>query len=63
MATAKLDKEKWFRCAKCGHKLGRAVGMWNDRQAMPAIEIKCHSCKEINYLMVGRQNNEGGQQK
>ena len=55
MATAKLDKERWFRCATCGHKLGKAVGTWNERLAMPALEIKCHSCKTINYLMIGGQ--------
>jgi len=52
MATARRDGE-WARCQKCGHKLGRFVGVWPDRQAMPAIEIKCHSCGELNYIMVG----------
>lgn len=52
MATARRDKE-WFRCNQCGHKLGKMVGVWSDRQAMPAIEIKCSSCGELNYLMVG----------
>lgn len=58
MATARRDKEGWFRCAECGHKIGRAVGSWSDRQAMPAIEIKCHSCKTINYIMIGGEKNE-----
>lgn len=57
MATAKRDGE-WFRCSQCGHKLGRMVGAWLEYQAMPAIEIKCHSCKTINYLLVGGQKND-----
>lgn len=57
MATARIDKE-WFRCARCGHKLGKAVGLWNDKWAMPAIEIKCGSCKTLNYIMVGGQNEK-----
>ena len=56
--TAKLDKDKWFRCGKCGHKLGRACGDFGTIRMMPAIEIKCHSCKEINYLMVGKKQNQ-----
>ena len=55
MANARIDKE-WFRCARCGHKLARMVGKWDMTQKMlPAVEIKCSSCKEINYLMVGRK--------
>lgn len=57
MATARRDKE-WFRCDRCGHKLGRAVGIWSDRQAMPAIEVKCHSCGTLNYIMVGGRKDE-----
>ncbi len=56
MATARLDEARWFRCAQCGHKLGKAVGQWNDMRAMPAIETKCHSCGTINYIMIGGQN-------
>lgn len=52
MATAKRDRE-WFRCSECGHRLGKAVGVWPDAQAMPALEVKCHSCKALNYIMVG----------
>lgn len=55
MATARLDKDNWFRCVICGHKLGKAVGKWQYIKAMPAVEIKCHSCKTINYLMIGGQ--------
>ena len=53
--NARIDSG-WFRCGKCGHKLGRAIGVWNSRRAMPAIEIKCKSCKELNYIMVGSLN-------
>ena len=56
MATARIDKDRWFRCAQCGHKLGRIAGAWDESiKAFPAIEVKCHSCKTINYLMVGGQ--------
>lgn len=53
MANARLTKDNWFICERCGHKLGKAVGVWNSRRGMPAIEIKCHSCKTLNYIMVG----------
>ena len=59
MPTARIDNE-WFRCAQCGHKLGRAVGALSKIKAMPAIEIKCSSCKTINYIMIGGQNNGEG---
>ncbi len=56
MATARIDKDNWFRCSQCGHKLGRIAGAWDkDKKAFPAIEIKCHSCKTVNYLLVGGQ--------
>lgn len=55
MATAKLDKDGWFRCSLCGHILGKKVGIWNDRNAMPSVEIKCSKCKTLNYLMIGGQ--------
>lgn len=57
--TARLDSEGWFRCAKCGHKLGRVVGDLGPVRMMPMIEIKCHSCKEIDYLPVGRREDSG----
>ena len=55
--VARRDKE-WIRCGKCGHKLGKMVGVWSDRQIMPAIETKCHSCGAINYIMVGKGKQE-----
>lgn len=58
MSTARIDKEGWVRCAQCGHKLCRTVGAWKERMAMPALEIKCHSCKTLNYIMIGGQKNE-----
>lgn len=48
MATrAKTDKQNWIKCGRCGHKLGRVVGAGYCDPA-PIVEIKCHSCKEIN---------------
>lgn len=29
-----------------------------ERQAMPALEVKCHSCKTLNYIMIGGQRKE-----
>ena len=55
--TARIDSDKWIRCGECGHKLGKACGDWNFRNAFPAIEIKCHSCKKVNYIMIGGQGN------
>ena len=56
MATARGDKDGWIRCQKCGHKLGRIAGAWDEhKRAFPAIEIKCHSCKDIVYILVGSQ--------
>lgn len=58
MATAKIGSDRWIRCAQCGHKLGKAVGEWSNSRSMPAIEVKCHSCKTINYIMVGGNGHE-----
>lgn len=38
-------KDGWVVCYKCGHKLGRVVG-----KKPTGIEIKCHSCKELNVV-------------
>lgn len=54
MATARIDKEGWCRCTRCGHKLARIVGRFPEgHRKMPAMEIKCHSCKQISYIMIG----------
>ena len=37
--------ENWVRCKKCGHKLFKADGAGN-----VTIEVKGHSCKEINIV-------------
>lgn len=47
MTKVKIDNDNWIRCGKCGHKLGRVNGEGICLLA-PIIEIKCHSCKEIN---------------
>ena len=45
-------KDEWIVCGKCGHKLGRIVG-----KKLPAgLEIKCHSCKELNLLEYGQKS-------
>lgn len=53
--NARIGSDGWIRCAACGHKLGKIAGEWTVRQSFPAIEIKCHSCKELNYIFVGGQ--------
>ena len=45
----------WIRCGKCGHKLGKIVGSGAGNPAL-ALEIKCHSCKEIN--LIGQDTDE-----
>lgn len=54
------DRGKWLVCGECGHKLGRIVGAWSEQTTFPAIEIKCHSCKSMNYIMVGAKKNSEG---
>lgn len=56
--TARIDNNSWIRCPNCGHKLGKAVGVWDNIGAFPAIEMKCHSCKEIVYVMVGKRREK-----
>ena len=57
MPNAKADGE-WIRCATCGHKLGRIVGEWGERNVLPAVEIKCHSCKTMNYIPTGKSDDK-----
>lgn len=47
MMKSRVDKQNWIRCGKCGHKLARVVGA-GYCDPSPIIEIKCHSCKELN---------------
>lgn len=44
---AVVDNNNWLRCANCGHKLGRVIGRSRYDPDF-ILEIKCHSCKEIN---------------
>ena len=48
--VAKIDNDKWIRCKRCGHKLGRMLEDTGDNKNVFNIEIKCHSCKEINVV-------------
>jgi len=41
-----IIKNEWVVCGKCGHKLGRLVG----NKIPTGLEIKCHSCKELNLI-------------
>ena len=51
MTLAKLNGT-WLRCGHCGHKLFKMEG---GAEALPAIEIKCHSCKALNYTSANAQ--------
>lgn len=54
MTTVRRDKEGWIRCGKCGHKLFRITCGCEGGQS-PVIEIKCHSCKELNEWQYGAE--------
>ena len=53
MTRAWLDEANWVRCGKCKRKLFHVINFRNS--VVPIIEIKCHSCKEINEVY---DNNE-----
>lgn len=56
MYNAKVGTDRWVRCGNCNHKLGRAAGEWNGKSDA-CLEIKCHSCKQINYIKIGNESN------
>lgn len=47
-----INNETWIRCQQCGHKLLRVIDAKGS-----LIEIKCHSCKAINEIVL---TNKGG---
>lgn len=44
MTKIKFDGDRWGKCGKCGHKLFRVMS----GNPIGDIEVKCHSCKELN---------------
>jgi len=50
MTIARISNiDSWCRCGRCGHKLFKIL----DKKVfgeLPFIEVKCHSCKEINVV-------------
>lgn len=48
----KADDNMWVLCECCGHKLMKLVAMHGEME----IEIKCHSCKEINRIVVKKKD-------
>ena len=44
MARMSVENDGWVRCGECGHKLFKITG----RTTRGEIEIKCHSCKQLN---------------
>lgn len=50
MTRARIDSEGWCRCGKCGRKLFHIADCGHGNGGYVVIEIKCHSCKEINDI-------------
>jgi len=48
------EKETWLRCKNCGHKLLKIT-----RKGDTQIEMKCHSCKAINTIKIGKEITYG----
>lgn len=46
----KLVGAEWFRCRKCGHKLFRITDWGYGGGGYVTLEIKCHSCKEVQKI-------------
>lgn len=42
------SNDEWVRCKKCGHKLFRII----NPEYNAVVEIKCHSCKELNVVRI-----------
>jgi len=55
MIRAITDEKNWIRCGECRHKLGRVSGA-GSCDPSPIIEIKCHSCKNINVWSYSKFN-------
>lgn len=57
----KIDNNKWARCGECNHKLFKLKDdlSFTELQVLKnlGIEIKCHSCKNINIFIGGQQND------
>lgn len=45
---------RWCNCPNCNHKLFR----YNPERGTATIEIKCHSCKGIALVKLGRDAYE-----
>jgi len=51
------NKDEWVRCKSCGHKLMKVVDICDTCGGK--LEIKCHSCKAINLIDFGKENDSG----
>ena len=49
-----LNKDNWVLCGNCKHKICRLLG----KMPTEALEIKCHSCKELNIIVEGENIDE-----
>lgn len=53
--NARIDKEGWCRCGNCGRRLFHIdveTSKYAKIRGAIIIEIKCHSCKKINDLVL-----------
>lgn len=50
MIRARVCEDGWVRCGNCRHKLMKVVGATKSSSDC-SVEIKCHSCKEINTVI------------
>ena len=51
LVEARIDSEGWCRCGKCGHKLFNVKNWgYGTGNGFVTIEVKCHSCKQINEI-------------
>ena len=49
--SAWIDNEGWCRCGNCRRRLFNVVDWgYGTGNGFVVIEIKCHSCKEINEI-------------
>lgn len=49
--TYNSGKDEWVRCGRCKHKMFKIAKEYKQKGSTPSvgIEIKCKSCKAINY--------------
>ena len=56
-ATTKSDE--WVRCGHCGHKLFKLTDERYKDKKNEVLEIKCHSCKNLNRWCISKWCSTG----